>query len=108
MLATVCDRHKVIVPDGERCPACAADGASRPARRQRRNVVLGRNTRHWRRVSAARRRLAEGLCEIGGPRCTGEAETVDLVGGGDHSRARLEDTRAACRSCHGAVDGGRR
>lgn len=55
-----------------------------------------------------RLRLADYLCEIGLPGCTETATTCDLIGGGDHSRARLEDTRAACRACHGRVDGGGR
>jgi hypothetical protein len=108
-IATTCNRHRTIIPAGERCPKCCAEtGARDAARRSANNVRLGRNTAHWRRIAARRIIIAEGLCEIGLEGCTGEATTVDLIGGGDHSRARIEDTRAACRSCHGQVDGGRR
>lgn len=108
-IATVCNRHRQVIPAGERCPACAtADGARDAKRRQANNIRLRRKTAHWKSISAARLRLAGFWCEVGLAGCTGEATTVDLIGGGDHSRARLEDTRAACRHCHGTVDGGRR
>lgn len=96
-----CRRHGLVRG------ACAECEAEAKRRRSANNVRLGRNSAHWRRTSASRLRLAEYECEIGRPGCTGEATTVDLIGVGDHSRARLEDTRAACRHCHGAVDGGR-
>lgn len=101
-----CRRHGLV---RGRCPACEAErGAHDAARRSANNVRLGRNSAHWRRLRRARLALASHLCELGLSDCTVTATTVDLMGGGDHSTAQLEDTRAACRSCHGRVDGGRR
>lgn len=109
MLATVCNRHRRVSPMGVACPECAAETERHEvSRRSRNNVTRGRNSAHWRRIRDERLRLAEGECEKGLPGCTGEAATVDLLGGGDHSHARLEDTEAACRHCHGVADGGRR
>jgi hypothetical protein len=109
-VATHCGKHGRIVLQGERCPECAMEGASMRSRRRRenRNRDLGRNSEHWRRISRIRRRRAGDRCEIRLPGCTDIATTCDLIGGGDHARARLADTRAACRACHGKVDGGRR
>ena len=62
---------------------------------------------HWRRVRAQRLELVGHLCELRHPGCTGKATSVDLIGGGDRSKATIERTRAACAHCHGVEDGGR-
>lgn len=110
---TVCHRHKTLIPAGEPCPACER---ARGVRNAAANVRLGRSSRHWVRLSAiARARHVKMLGPVC-PRCgvietaedPGSKLTVDLVGGGDHARATLEQTRVLCRRCHGRADGGRR
>ncbi|SRR5581483_306151 len=80
-------------------------------RRTRNNRELGRTTRHWRRLSELAREQAAGVCASCGraenTEDPGSKLTVDLLGGGDHSRAKLEDTVVLCRRCHGRRDGGR-
>jgi hypothetical protein len=80
-------------------------------RRSRNNRELGRTSKHWMRLSKKARALAGGVC----PDC-GRAEdpddpstklTCDLVGGGDHRSAVIEQVRVRCRRCHGRRDGGR-
>lgn len=63
--------------------------------------------RHWQAIRAARMRLASRLCEYQLPGCTHQATTVHLnpALAGDHHRATLHDTRAACRPCHRLVEG---
>src|SRR5581483_11296630 len=65
-------------------------------RRTRNNRELGRTTRHWRRLSELAREQAAGVCASCGraenTEDPGSKLTVDLLGGGDHSRAKLEDT----------------
>lgn len=112
-VATVCHRHQALIPAGESCPECKRD---RGARNAAANVRLGRSSPHWRRLSAiarARHVKAHGaICpDCREPECTddpGSKLTVDLIGGGEHSRATLEQTRIRCRRCHGHADGGRR
>lgn len=104
-VATVCGRHRVIVPEGQRCARCAAEDGGR---RGHLNQALGRNSAHWRRLRARLIAQAEGVC----PACSeietyedpGSKLTVDLIAGGDHSRARLEDCAVRCRRCHGRKD----
>ena len=99
------------------CPSCfrirpCHCGHSQATREKRRrdgnNIRLGRNTQHWRRLRARRLELVGHRCELRSPSCTRVATTVHLIGGGDHSTATLEMTKAACRACHGHQDGGRR
>ena len=99
------------------CPACfqirpCHCGQSQASREKRRrdanNVRLGRNTQHWRRLRARRLELTGGLCEVRLPGCTGRAESVHLIGGGNHATAVLELTQASCLRCHGRLDGGKR
>ena len=60
------------------------------------------------RRSRFRRRARACRCEVRLPGCTGRAESVHLVGGGNHATAMLEMTKASCLRCHGRLDGGRR
>lgn len=91
-------------------PCACADREQ--ARRTSNSKRLGRTTNHWRQLSAQARAQACGYC----PRCNrperntdaGSKLTADLIGGGQHSTAKLEQVRVMCRRCHGAVDGGRR
>lgn len=106
-LTTVCSRCKRIRP----CPCQAKhqqrQAASAKQRRADNNVRLGRNTQHWKRLRERRLELVGGFCQLGYVGCSGVAETVHLVNGGDHATATLEQTLAACRHCHGIHDGGR-
>jgi len=111
-MLTVCDRHKVLIPDGEKCPSCAKSGQ---ARRQRRNRDLGRSSSHWRKLSArlilmVRRELGGRCPGCGGTERSGDPGsklTCDLIAGGDHARAVERDCRVRCRRCHGRAQGGR-
>ena len=89
------------------CQCPRTDGRQR-RRRQAANIESRRKTRHWARLRLQRLKLAGGLCELRRAGCTRIATTVHLVGGGNHETATLEWTRAACRACHGAEDGGKR
>jgi hypothetical protein len=107
-IATVCHRHQALVAAGELCPECEQDERRRRALN---NQALGRNSAHWRRLSARARRLAHGICGSCGGReradDDGSKLTVDLIRGTDHARARISDVAVACRRCHGTKDGGR-
>jgi hypothetical protein len=107
--ATVCHVHKTLIPVGGACAGCAQ---SERRRRGANNARLGRNSAHWRRLSRAERRRAHAICTFcGGVESRddpGSKLTVDLIGGGDHSRATRDQVRVACRRCHGKADGGRR
>lgn len=108
-LMTVCDRHRKLIPAGETCPDCAAYRANQTRQRSANsNRELGRNTRHWRRLSGLARKL-HPYCAICG-RAEGDTPalklTVDLIGGGSHATAVLEQTRVLHRSCHSRADGG--
>lgn len=104
-LATVCNRHRAIVPAGQRCPQCASTETAREnARHTANNRRLGRSSPHWRRISAAARRRSPFCANCGSE----DDLTVHLPGGGDHRHAALEEVEVLCRSCHGVMDGGRR
>lgn len=107
--ARVCHRHKRLIYDGERCPECYQE---RVADNARRNIELGRNSQHWRKVSRAARFNAGGICPDCGisedPADPGSKLTADVPAGGDHSKVRLRDVVVRCRRCHGRATGGRR
>lgn len=110
---TVCHRHRALIPAGERCPQCER---ARAARNAAANVRLGRSSKHWRRLSAIARAVHVKTHGAVCPGCgviENQADpssklTVDLIGGGDHARATLQQIRVLCRRCHGRADGGRR
>ena len=103
----ICPTCSNPVPLGERCCPTRND-----QRRAQASTQLGRNNRHWRRLRDTAIHRAHGTCS----RCgTAESDldagsklTCDLIGGGDHSRATLEQVRVLCRRCHGTSDGARR
>lgn len=86
---------------------CAGAKAKRQRannRAHRRQKTSGRTSAHWRRL----RKLAIAR-DMGCVRCPATVDlTVDLLGGGDHRTATLEQVETLCRSCHGRRDGGRR
>lgn len=93
-----------------------APGATMPARgdhrRRARNVTDRRNTRHWRRLSASRRRHDNDTCQLCGRHKSelrpNERITVHLARymNGRHDIATLDDCCTACSTCHGHTDGG--
>lgn len=96
-----CER---LVPSGVRfCrDHAAADGARRNAKVTR----FGYSRPHWRGLRARRLIFAGGMCELRLPGCTGHATHVHLRAelAGNHDAATLEDCRACCASCSGAID----
>lgn len=105
-LATACDTHKVLVPDGERCPACVA---SDDRRRYGKRRAHGRHTPQWRR-RRARKLRRDPLCELEvDDGCTVEATTVHVPAeyGGDHEACPDDELVSACKHCHGVKDGPR-
>lgn len=79
-------------------------------RRNAKTRAHGVKRAHFQRLRSARLAYAGGLCElVVGRGCTRVATTVHLDPAleGAHDRATLDDVRAACRHCHGVVDGRR-
>lgn len=73
-----------------------------------RTVRYGYSTAHWQRLRSERRALAGGSCELHlDEHCTSRATHTHLDPAlhGNHRAARLEDTRACCAHCSGAIDG---
>lgn len=97
------------------CAGCGRPTANVRCRRctigenQRRHVKAvanGLHSAHWANVREQRLALDGHLCTIRRPGCTVRATTVHLDPElrGDHLKATLQNTRSACRSCHGTVD----
>jgi 5-methylcytosine-specific restriction endonuclease McrA len=88
------------------CSGCKLKDNQRRAAKAKRN---GLRSPYWQAVRKARLRLDSGRCVLQHHGCAGAATTVHLSPecGGDHSLATLENTRSACRHCHGVEDGGR-
>ena len=86
-----------------RCPEHAR------AERQRRDEKTrryGYRSPHWQRVRRERLELAGYRCELR-LNCEGAEAThvhLDPAYRGEHRTALLEDTRACCASCSGAID----
>lgn len=117
MLATVCNRHRQLIPMGEQCPTCNAEHAERhKPRRQANHERLGRKSSHWRELSfrmiRKHRQTVGPVCPHCGvtetPNDYGSKLTLDLVRGGDHRTARPEECEVKCRRCHGKAQGARR
>ena len=106
MITTVCPTCHRIRPC--HCTTRTPNTTHAKRRRQHNNTRYRRKTAHWQRIRKARLTLAGHHCELRHPGCTTRADTVHLIGGGDHSKATLTMTRAACRHCHGVQDGGKR
>lgn len=101
-----------LAPRGQaRCPTHEPLHRARvSARKQAASKRKGYGTSHWQKVRKARLELDEYRCTIGLEGCDGLAWTVDLdpACGGNHRLATLENTRSACRRCHGRLQGGLR
>jgi 5-methylcytosine-specific restriction endonuclease McrA len=76
------------------------------ARRSLKAGKAGLKTRYWREVRLARLQLDGYRCVLRHDGCTGYAETVHLARelNGNHLLATTENTRSACRHCHGVTD----
>jgi len=75
-------------------------------RRNQRVAEYGYSSANWQRVRTRRRILAAGLCELQLPGCTKTATHthLDPAAKGDHRRATLDQARACCANCSGAID----
>jgi hypothetical protein len=92
-----------VAPPDRYCPIHKAEDNRRRAKKVR---EYGYGSPHWKRIRAARLALADQICELR-IRCNGAKAThvyLDPVLRGEHYRARIEDTRACCAPCSGAVD----
>jgi hypothetical protein len=100
-----CRRHGIH--EAGRCQQCASERtntARQKARRAANNVALGRKSRHWMGLSNHARKIHPYCAD-----CLATTDlTVDLIGGGDHRTATIDQVVVRCRSCHGQRDGGRR
>lgn len=103
--ATVCDRHKTLVPAGERCAECVTDDNRR---RGRKSSAHGVTSSRWRRRRRAKLRR-NPRCELELDGCTGLATTVHIPPryGGRHDRVPEAELVSACAHCHGVTDGAR-
>ncbi len=93
----------LIPADKRRCPAHEQAENARRAAKSKRN---GLKTPHWLAVRKARLLMDSGLCTFKLDGCTVYAETVHLTPElkGNHLLATTENTRSACRHCHGVTD----
>jgi hypothetical protein len=89
--------------EGNRCPKHAMERAVAKASK---NAARGLFSDHWRAVRRARLALDAGLCTFRLDGCTVYAATVHLDSAleGNHWHATVDNTRSACRHCHGVVD----
>jgi 5-methylcytosine-specific restriction endonuclease McrA len=94
---------KLIPADKRRCPKHERAENARRAEKSRRN---GLRAPHWLAVRKARLAMDGGLCTLKLDGCSVYADTVHLAPEfeGNHLLATLENTRSACRHCHGVTD----
>ena len=66
----------------------------------------GYSSSHWQRVRRQRLNLDGHRCTLNHPGCTTVATTVHLAPelNGNHLLATVDNTRSACRRCHGTED----
>jgi hypothetical protein len=93
-----------LIPRGLRF--CREHEAADRARRDEKRARFGYSRPHWRRLRSQRLMLADGLCELQLPGCSMRATHVHLDPrlAGNHDAAAIDDCRACCASCSGAVD----
>lgn len=102
--ATVCGRHRTLVPEGGRCPGCSSEESRRRGGKARAHGLWRAN---WRRVREQRIAYANGHCELQVDEgCTLVATTAHLDPAleGNHDEATVDDCMAACAHCHGVID----
>jgi hypothetical protein len=105
-IVRVCLRHGVLYEPPAVCPECKRTRGGNDAARARRQRTW---TQRWRNLSDAVIARAGGYCEIHLEGCTVVATTAHLSPAlrGRHDEATIDDCVAACRHCHGVVDGRR-
>ena len=96
----LCRQHGLYVGT---CDPCYRQDNSRRAQKAKAN---GTKSAHWIRVRAARLALDRGACTFQLAGCTTRATTVHLAPElhGNHYQATVDNTRSACRHCHGVID----
>jgi hypothetical protein len=99
-----CAKCGRVIPAGRRY--CDDHTRRENARRTEKVKRHGYKSAHWQQIRKQRLELAGYRCELRLPGCTGIASHVHLDERyeGQHRVAALEDTKAACPSCSGAVD----
>ena len=93
-----------IPADKRRCPAHEQGENARRTAKSERN---GQRSPHWLAVRKARLFMDAGLCQLKVDEvCTVQADTVHLDPElhGNHLLATVDNTRSACRHCHGVTD----
>lgn len=94
-----------LIPAGgpRRCPE---HERGENTRRRAKSERSGLKTPHWLAVHKARLLMDSRLCTLKLDGCAGRAETVHLAPElkGNHLLATTENTRSACRHCHGVTD----
>jgi 5-methylcytosine-specific restriction endonuclease McrA len=88
------------------CPGCKLKDNQRRAQKAKRN---GLRSPYWQAVRKARLLIDSGLCTFKLDGCSVYAETVHLAPEleGNQLLATTENTRSACRHCHGVTDAAR-
>jgi hypothetical protein len=103
-----CSTHGLYEPGNPSIPKgkCLACYQLDSRRRNRKARANGTKSAFWRGLREQRIQRDGGLCTFQLPGCTGVAETVHLAAEleGNHYLATLDNTRSACRHCHGVVD----
>jgi 5-methylcytosine-specific restriction endonuclease McrA len=109
----LCSYHGIVDPQHQ-CFTDPATGqrviGTQNQRRAAKNRVNHTKSTYWSRVRRQRLALDGHRCTFRFPDiCTGQATMVHLdpALNGNHLAATLDNTRSACRRCHGRVDGKR-
>ena len=102
MILKICPNHGTYDPATGCLPCKTTDTARRTARIKHH----GYSSPNWQHIRTRRHQLAAGQCELQLPGCTTIATHTHLnpTLAGDHRHAQLEDTRACCANCSGAID----
>ena len=106
MLLRVCAAAGCRRTVPKRSTFCAEHAAADERRRATKRKRFGYGRSHWQQLRLQRLALAGGVCELRLPGCTRRATHVHLDPAlrGNHDAATLDDCRAACPQCSGAVD----
>jgi hypothetical protein len=104
MILGTCAKCGRPIPAGQRY--CAEHKRELTQRHTAKTREYGYRRKNWRQVREQRLNLAGHICELKLPGCTTRATHVHLDPGmrGQHDAATLNDCRACCASCSGAVD----
>lgn len=88
------------------CARCSDGDVTGDRARYQGSKRRGTFTTEWRRLRIARLQMDGGRCQLKHYGCTEQATTVHLDPAckGNHALATLDNTRSACRHCHGVED----